>query len=103
SFAASATTAVFLWALARSPRSHWLRPVWAFARDGSGARAPWISIVAITALADAQQPGLPTRRCLPRDEPKPGGEVPAASERCAGSDCCDQGSRIQHADAGDGS
>jgi len=57
--------------------------------------------VLVPALADAQQPGLPTRRCLPGYESEPSGKVPGPRECFAGSDGCDQGRCIQHADAGD--
>src|SRR3712207_714364 len=58
--------------------------------------------VAMAALADAHQPVLSPCAHLTRLEPEPSGEVPPTPERFAGSDCCDQGSCIQHADAGDG-
>src|SRR3954468_1089857 len=58
--------------------------------------------VAIAALADAQQPGLPACAGLPWYEPEPSGKATAPRERFAGSDRRDQGRRVQHTDARDG-
>src|ERR1044071_6489878 len=61
------------------------------------AMDPELAKVLVPALADAQQPGLPTRRCLPGYESEPSGKVPGPRECFAGSDGCDQGRCIQHA------
>src|SRR3954449_2621151 len=58
--------------------------------------------VFVPALADAQQPGPPACARLPRHQPEPGGKVPPSPERLACPDRRHQGSRVQHANAGDG-
>ena len=58
--------------------------------------------VFVPALADAQQLGSPAGARLPRHQPEPGGKVPPSSERLACPDRCQQGSCVQHPNAGDG-
>lgn len=54
----------------------------------------------VSPLADAQQPGFTASRMLARNQPQPGGEIPAFAESDAVADGCNERRRDQRSKAG---